>query len=748
MQQDINTLPVWYEDEPDDLIYRPLKKEVAADVVVIGGGIVGLMSAWYLVESGFSVVLLEKGLLANGDTGATTGFLTRPLDTSLIALKKLHGEKFVTDLALELYGAQKELFKIIADNKIRCDFLSNQSYWISYTKKDPGLLKEWDLVRTVDKNTSLVEGKNGDVFASAIRYDKEGRFHPRKFISALASLLAKKGVLLFEESGVVSVAGNEVRTAKGKVVAKHIVVATGKPDDTLFPELSSLVVPRLTYVLAAQYHTQPIGAEQYWDVDHPYFYFRMINPHTLILGGADISYDKIKSQDAYTTLTPYLDAHVPGYTAITNFWSGSLYVTPDEVPYVFTHPHVPNVHVITGFGGQGLVFSALAGKTIAYLIAGKNSKVSSILNPQRNNISISHNTTTMNSSTSSKGTHWVAVAKVSEFTKENKRCITVGDKKLALFTVDNIYVAMDNACSHMGGPLCDGDFDGKTITCPWHGSKFSITDGKVVTGPAKYSQKIYTVRIVGDSIEVGIEDGEVNNSPSNLPAPPVRYTKLILTVLGAGILFWAVQFCLQFFYLVPGNLASSLIRSFALTGATMIGAALLMSIVFKFIPALADHWRVRRYTGVVGVLFITLHALSVYALMYGWDFATVYWSLNPLKNPVVFGSLALTGFMIMALTSSDWMVAKLTYPRWKLIHRVAYFAWMSAIFHFVLVNPLLRHTLPIYLLFTVATLVVVGQLYWWIRIAGRKKFMTWGGLLGAVVILSYLALGYLAFFAH
>jgi nitrite reductase/ring-hydroxylating ferredoxin subunit/uncharacterized membrane protein len=66
-------------------------------------------------------------------------------------------------------------------------------------------------------------------------------------------------------------------------------------------------------------------------------------------------------------------------------------------------------------------------------------------------------------------------------------------------------------CSHLGGPLSKGDFDGTTITCPWHRSQFSIEDGSVVSGPATFSQPCLEVRARDGQVEARAPRGMVPN---------------------------------------------------------------------------------------------------------------------------------------------------------------------------------------------------------------------------------------------
>ena len=83
-------------------------------------------------------------------------------------------------------------------------------------------------------------------------------------------------------------------------------------------------------------------------------------------------------------------------------------------------------------------------------------------------------------------------------------CVSVGFKKLALYKIKNKVYCTENKCSHLWGPLCNGELNKDIITCPWHGSKFDVKTGKVVSGPAKKDIKSYKVEIKGDEIFVKI----------------------------------------------------------------------------------------------------------------------------------------------------------------------------------------------------------------------------------------------------
>jgi nitrite reductase/ring-hydroxylating ferredoxin subunit len=78
------------------------------------------------------------------------------------------------------------------------------------------------------------------------------------------------------------------------------------------------------------------------------------------------------------------------------------------------------------------------------------------------------------------------------------RMLRFDKQDVAIYNVDGVYYATQNDCTHAGGPLAEGDLDGCFVTCPWHGSRFDVCDGKVVRGPANKPLHSYRVVIEGD----------------------------------------------------------------------------------------------------------------------------------------------------------------------------------------------------------------------------------------------------------
>ncbi|MDQ1390844.1 MAG: nitrite reductase small subunit [Acidobacteriaceae bacterium] len=99
---------------------------------------------------------------------------------------------------------------------------------------------------------------------------------------------------------------------------------------------------------------------------------------------------------------------------------------------------------------------------------------------------------------------FVKVARTEEVAPGRAKLVEAGGKEIALFNVGGVFHAIDNSCTHVGGPLCEGEIDGTEVTCPWHGAIFDVTTGAALGPPAGAAVARYNVRTEGPDIEIEI----------------------------------------------------------------------------------------------------------------------------------------------------------------------------------------------------------------------------------------------------
>ncbi len=77
-------------------------------------------------------------------------------------------------------------------------------------------------------------------------------------------------------------------------------------------------------------------------------------------------------------------------------------------------------------------------------------------------------------------------------------------KKIAIFNVDETFYAVDDTCTHVGGPLSEGELEETKVTCPWHGATFDVKTGAVLGPPAADGVRSYEVKIEGEDVLVKV----------------------------------------------------------------------------------------------------------------------------------------------------------------------------------------------------------------------------------------------------
>ena len=99
---------------------------------------------------------------------------------------------------------------------------------------------------------------------------------------------------------------------------------------------------------------------------------------------------------------------------------------------------------------------------------------------------------------------FVKGAQTDEVAPGQGKMVEVSGKKIALFPVEGAIYAIDDTCTHRGGPLSEGVLDGKEVTCPWHGATYDVTTGEGLGPPAPKGVARYNARVEGDDVEVEI----------------------------------------------------------------------------------------------------------------------------------------------------------------------------------------------------------------------------------------------------
>jgi len=98
------------------------------------------------------------------------------------------------------------------------------------------------------------------------------------------------------------------------------------------------------------------------------------------------------------------------------------------------------------------------------------------------------------------------VCSVTDLPEGGKQVFEVGDRLVALFRVDGRFYAIDDMCTHDGGPLAEGSLEGHTIICPRHGARFDVRTGRVLSMPATQDIASHEVKVEAGDVLVRVRE--------------------------------------------------------------------------------------------------------------------------------------------------------------------------------------------------------------------------------------------------
>jgi len=101
---------------------------------------------------------------------------------------------------------------------------------------------------------------------------------------------------------------------------------------------------------------------------------------------------------------------------------------------------------------------------------------------------------------------FVKIATRDELVPGGKKLVEIDGRAIAVFNVDGRYYAIDDVCTHDGGPLAEGDLVGSEIECPRHGARFDVRTGRPLCMPAVEPVTVHAIELRGDDVYVATDE--------------------------------------------------------------------------------------------------------------------------------------------------------------------------------------------------------------------------------------------------
>jgi glycine/D-amino acid oxidase-like deaminating enzyme/nitrite reductase/ring-hydroxylating ferredoxin subunit len=495
----MDTQPVWF----DSPIPRQsqLSSNQSFDVVVVGGGITGLTTAYLLQLAGLSGCVLERDHIGSGDTSNTTAHLTYVTDTRLTELVRHFGRESARLLWAGGAAAIESIESLVDAESIDCDFRRVPGFlhapFDASADDDTGLAQDFELARELGFAAHWLD-EVPVMSTPGVRFANQGLIHPRKYLAGLAHAVTSGGWPIYEDAEVVDGGEKDSAVKVGEytvsygdlVLATHVPLAgkTGLLSATIF---QSKLAPYSSYVIRATLADRGLPPASFWDTADPYNYLR-IEPsangrQALIYGGEDHKTGQDEDPAGrFWRLEQRLGQLFPA-AVVDHRWSGQVIETHDGLPYVgATADHQ---YAATGFSGTGLTFGTLGGMVICDRILGNDNPWRDLLDvnrpPLRGGI---WNYLTENFDYP----YYLLKDRFGKPEVSEERELQPGEGRVIRSNghwiarscdAQGVSCDVSAVCPHMGCLVRWNNAE-ETWDCPCHGSRFTA-DGKVQSGPAE-----------------------------------------------------------------------------------------------------------------------------------------------------------------------------------------------------------------------------------------------------------------------
>jgi glycine/D-amino acid oxidase-like deaminating enzyme len=378
---------VWEADGLPFLPRQALERSIETDVIIVGAGISGALTADSLTEAGMRVVIVDRRGAVRGSTVATTALVLFEIDTPLVDLARHLGWARAERAWKRSARAVVDLANRIETLRISCAWQWRDALYLLGDRTEPNdLAKEAEARQRIGLPSRLIDRDmlrcHYDIDRRlAIRSHTCGEIDPVRLASNLIGRALRRGARLFAPVEITSVdtspRGVLARTKTGlRIAASSLIYATGYEVARRVPCRGHRVIS--TWALATKRQPDRLWPSRclIWETGRPYLYIRTTRDGRVIAGGADEDINDERNRDALiATKTKVIQKKLHGVLPNVDVtaayaWAGSFGESGTGLPTIGPIPTMPNCYAILGFGGNGITWGMIAAQVLTGHICG------------------------------------------------------------------------------------------------------------------------------------------------------------------------------------------------------------------------------------------------------------------------------------------------------------------------------------------------------------------------------------------
>lgn len=383
------TDPYWWDAAPPEDARDPLPQK--AGVVVVGSGYSGLSAAAELARNGTDVVVLDAEALGAGASTRSGGMVSSGQKMVMTDAVRGKARERVSELLTDSVASFEHIENLIAQEKLDAGYQKCGRFFAAYVPKHfDRLRRQGELLHEMTGVTVHTIARSEqhritgtDFYHGGIVVDEYGGLHPGLYARSLRDLARRCGARLFSHAPVRGIErgteGFVVRTGRGDIRAREVVVATNGYTGKATPKLRRRIVPVYSYQIA----TEPLpkellqeinpGRRMISDSQRELYYTRPSPDGTRVLFGSRPSFIEMDERAAAANLAAKLQEVWPKLAPfrITHSWRGKVAMTFDKVAHMGQDD---GVHYAIGCNGNGVALMTYLGHQTALKLLGKANK--------------------------------------------------------------------------------------------------------------------------------------------------------------------------------------------------------------------------------------------------------------------------------------------------------------------------------------------------------------------------------------
>jgi len=384
---DFKALPYWW-----DLTPRPGFPKAdpprSVDILVVGSGYTGLSAALQTARAGRSTLVVDADTIGWGCSTRNGGQVSSSVKPSFSELAARHGEDRAKGIIEEGHRSLAWLGEFVAAENIDCDYRISGRFHAAHSAKQYEALARYvanppagiDLAADVVSRSDQRKELGTHAYHGGIVYTRHAAVDPARLHRGLLERAVTAGVTLVPHCRVNAIerhSGNFlVRTSRGDVIARDVIVATNAYSGRVTPWLRRRVIPIGSYIIA----TEPIPRElmdrlfptdrMVTDTRRVIYYYRASPDRTRILFGGRVSWnetDPLKSAPRLHAEMTRLFPELKG-VRVSHSWMGFVAFTFDRLMHTGTHE---GIHYAAGYCGSGVGMASYLGMKLGLKVLGR-----------------------------------------------------------------------------------------------------------------------------------------------------------------------------------------------------------------------------------------------------------------------------------------------------------------------------------------------------------------------------------------